>query len=349
MDILDFLLLTKLSHTPRARRRDFDIDIDIDIDFDAEVRISESMQTGWWYTEEPWGGAWSVTGDDTWAFLQSQAAHDLGRGAPKPLVWTLWLDRTGHVQGATWVRPGAAGAAELRAEVAPADGWRERLEGSIIADDVTLAEVGEGWRRVTVSTEGGAALGVAEPAAGGVVALEGMSAWASREVPGAWEVDVPAERWAVLEAAWQALGGVRETASAREVRRVRAGVPAVPTDIGPGELPQEGGLERTGVSFQKGCYLGQEVMARLAAQGRTRRTLRRVLLANGRAFTPSTRLYVGSEVAGNLRSIGEAGAEGHPWALALLKDRWAQAGTGLALTPDGEVVATVQRPLEEGK
>ena len=43
----------------------------------------------------------------------------------------------------------------------------------------------------------------------------------------------------------------------------RAAIPAVPRDAGPADLPNEGGLEDTAISYTKGCYLGQEIMARL--------------------------------------------------------------------------------------
>ena len=57
--------------------------------------------------------------------------------------------------------------------------------------------------------------------------------------------------------------------------RVAAGVPAVPADCGANEFPQECGLEAW-VSYTKGCYLGQEVMARIQSMGSLRRILRRV-------------------------------------------------------------------------
>ena len=56
-----------------------------------------------------------------------------------------------------------------------------------------------------------------------------------------------------------------------ELMRIRAGLVAIPREIGPNELPQEGGLEENFVDFDKGCYLGQEVMARLHAMGKARR------------------------------------------------------------------------------
>jgi folate-binding protein YgfZ len=57
--------------------------------------------------------------------------------------------------------------------------------------------------------------------------------------------------------------------------RIAAGVPAVPVDCGAHEFPQECGVEAW-VSYTKGCYLGQEVMARIQSMGSLRRILRRV-------------------------------------------------------------------------
>ena len=57
--------------------------------------------------------------------------------------------------------------------------------------------------------------------------------------------------------------------------RIAAGVPSVPADCGASEFPQECGLD-VWVSYTKGCYLGQEVMARIQSMGSLRRILRRV-------------------------------------------------------------------------
>ena len=56
-----------------------------------------------------------------------------------------------------------------------------------------------------------------------------------------------------------------------ETQRIQAGQVSVPIEIGPEDLPQEGKLEKDAVDFDKGCYLGQEVMARIHAMGRVRR------------------------------------------------------------------------------
>jgi len=69
--------------------------------------------------------------------------------------------------------------------------------------------------------------------------------------------------------------GVPASLAELEALRVAAGVPAVPADCGANEFPQECGLDPW-VSYTKGCYLGQEVMARIQSMGSLRRILRRV-------------------------------------------------------------------------
>ena len=79
----------------------------------------------------------------------------------------------------------------------------------------------------------------------------------------------------------------------------------------PADLPQEAGLEGAAISFQKGCYLGQEVMARLKAMGQVRRQLWRVAGA-GDAVPPPGALLRGAEErpAGEIRGAVTDGAGG---------------------------------------
>jgi len=117
-----------------------------------------------------------------------------------------------------------------------------------------------------------------------------------------------------------------------ERARLRAGIAAVPADLGPGELPNEGGLEAVAISYTKGCYLGQEVMARLKSMGQVRRRLLRVTGA-GHAPPQPAKLYQGSKAVGELRSSAPEGAGyiGH----ALLSLLHLRRDTGLSLMPDG--------------
>jgi tRNA-modifying protein YgfZ len=87
-----------------------------------------------------------------------------------------------------------------------------------------------------------------------------------------------------------------------ERRRIAAGIPAVSVDVGPSDLPNEAGLEADAISFTKGCYLGQEVMARLKSMGQVRRRLLRVRGERGDFPALPAALYLGARQVGELRS-----------------------------------------------
>ena len=87
---------------------------------------------------------------------------------------------------------------------------------------------------------------------------------------------------AAVREAWRALldGGARPVgADVFEVLRVEQGVPRLGADVDEGVLPAEAGLVERGVSFTKGCFIGQEPVARLRYRGHANRTLRRLVFA----------------------------------------------------------------------
>ncbi|MEX2542528.1 MAG: hypothetical protein WD314_11995, partial [Trueperaceae bacterium] len=75
-----------------------------------------------------------------------------------------------------------------------------------------------------------------------------------------------------LTAALTAAGAVAGGMAALRLGRVCAGLASAAGEAGEGVLPQEAGLEPL-VSYRKGCYLGQEIMARIEARGKLRREL----------------------------------------------------------------------------
>ena len=94
-----------------------------------------------------------------------------------------------------------------------------------------------------------------------------------------------------------------------ERARIAAGVPCVPEDIGPEDLPNEGGREAQAISYTKGCYLGQEVVARLKSLGRARRRLVAVAGKGARPPDADRALMLDGQVVGELRSriaVGDA-------------------------------------------
>lgn len=231
-----------------------------------------------------------VTGADSFTFLQGQLTNDLRAATSTTPVYGLWLDHKGRVHGDGFVARAAPEAFWIFSGRTPADSLRTRLEGFIIADEVAIEDRTAEWGGVTVVARHGAAL----PEGLGLLALNRGAA-----DPGESFVYPVAAAVAVREH-WR--GAADMTAVELERRRILAGVAAVPGDIGPGELPQEGGLERFAISYSKGCYLGQEVMARLKALGRARRQLVRVR-GTGLPPPPSAPLYQGERRVGELKSV----------------------------------------------
>ena len=278
--------------------------------------------------------AWlRVTGEDAATFLQGQFTNEL-RGLPAGgAVYGLWLTLKGKVVADSFVVRGAEPAEFwVGSYFSPAAVIRERLEAFIIADDVTIEDVTAAWAAVTLLGEGGAATmatdaATAGGARGGVVfrGRRGQEAAVEWVFPGAQSDTVRAQ-----------LAGVRELEGEEMTRRrITAGVPAVPVDIGPGDLPGEGGLEHDAISYTKGCYLGQEVMARLKSMGQVRRRLMRVAGRAGEAAPGSlpAALFAGGRKVGEVRSAVSDGGGG--WVgLAMLTLLQLEAGAGLAVAVD---------------
>jgi tRNA-modifying protein YgfZ len=124
--------------------------------------------------------------------------------------------------------------------------------------------------------------------------------------------------------------------AAAEVVRVEAGRPRYGIDLDEGTIPQEAGLNDRAVSFTKGCYVGQETVARLHWRGKPNRHLRGLRLS-GPAAT-GTPLRLGEREVGRLGSVAVSPAFG-PIALAIVR-REAAVGDTLAVG-DGAVTAQV--------
>jgi tRNA-modifying protein YgfZ len=139
-----------------------------------------------------------------------------------------------------------------------------------------------------------------------------------------------------VTAALVAAGAVPAPESAAEIRRVETGRPRYGLDLDTGVIPQEAGLNERAVSFTKGCYVGQETVARLHYRGKPNRHLRGLRLS-GPAATGDV-LQAGEREVGRLGSVVASPALG-PIALALVR-REAAPGDVLAVGA-GDVSAEV--------
>jgi folate-binding protein YgfZ len=141
-----------------------------------------------------------------------------------------------------------------------------------------------------------------------------------------------ADRAAVIDAlerAGAAFGLAALAPQAFEALRIAAGTPVFGRDLTPDNLPQELDRDARAISFVKGCYLGQETVARLDALGHVNRILRGVRCADLPVPTPGTALEADGKTVGTITSAAYSLALGAPVALAIVRTTHAQPGTAL--------------------
>jgi len=153
------------------------------------------------------------------------------------------------------------------------------------------------------------------------VAVRGPNA---PEVPGALDALWP--DWAgydLLGAAVDTPSDVRDcSVAAYEVERIAAGVPVMGAELDERTIPAESGLVERAVSFTKGCYTGQELVARIDSRGHVNRHLRR-LVVDGETPPPSGAVI--REAGGDGKDVGAvtsaawSARRGHAVALAFVR------------------------------
>ncbi len=135
------------------------------------------------------------------------------------------------------------------------------------------------------------------------------------------------------------LGEVSEESA--ECRRVESGRPRHGRDTDAETIPQEAGLNERAVSFTKGCYVGQETVARLHYRGRPNRHLRGLRLSESAAHgDPVVR---GDRLVGNIGSACVSPRHG-PIALALLR-REVSPGDTVVVGGDGAPAEIIELPF----
>ena len=273
--------------------------------------------------------AWlRITGEDAASFLQGQFTNDLRPLAQPgtPAIYGLWLTVKGKVMADSFVVRGTArNEFWVGSYFSAAAVIRERLERHVIADDVVVADETTEWAGVSV-------FGGEKARWGAEAARSGAWVFAGRRDAG--ECAEWVYRCAEGEPAWVTGLGERGLEAEEMLRRrIAAGIPAVPADIGPADLPNEAGLEADAISFTKGCYLGQEVMARLKSMGQVRRRLVRVGGPGEDFPSVPAPVFVAGRQVGELRSAVCDGAGG--WmGLALVSRLQVTVGAEIAFAAD---------------
>jgi folate-binding protein YgfZ len=256
-------------------------------------------------------GKLDVTGPDAAEYLQGQVTNDVLALATGDGCYAALLDPKAHIVADMRILSGGPEELWLDTEAHTREVVVSHLRMYKIGRRVEVADRTD--ERTILSLAGPAARAVAARATG-AAAPSGEHRWTAgkvgevpvRVVATALGADVlaPTEavdavRTALLEAGAQQVGD-----EAVEVLRVEHGIPRHGVDMGPDNLPGEAGIVERAVSFTKGCYIGQEPVARMYHRGRPNRHLRGLRLDAPAA--PGEPLIDGEREVGRLTSVTES-------------------------------------------
>jgi tRNA-modifying protein YgfZ len=281
-----------------------------------------------------------VTGTDAAEYLQGQLTNDVEALAPGQGCYAALLDRKGHLTADMRVlRLESGGDIWLDLEGGPADAVLKHLRTYSIGRDVEIEEVGELW----------AIFSAIGPRAAELTGFDGLQPehaqrfrdWDGTEALGVAtdlgiDLIVRGEQAEQLERKLTDAGLAPVSEEAAEIVRVESGRPRFGLDMGPESMPAEAGIVERAVDFEKGCYIGQEPVARLHYRGKPNRTLRGLRLSEPVAGGET--LLLGEKEVGTVATACLSPAEG-PIALAIIR-REAGIGDRLAVG-DGSVTAEV--------
>lgn len=136
-----------------------------------------------------------------------------------------------------------------------------------------------------------------------------------------------------LIAAAKSLGGRVCGWSAFEIARIEAGIPRFGVDMDENNIASECGIEARAISYNKGCYIGQEVLNRIHSIGHVNRELRRLQLEPALEVPPQRgeKLFRGDKEAGHIASATVSPKSNQVVALGYVRREPNVSGTELTL------------------
>jgi len=149
-----------------------------------------------------------------------------------------------------------------------------------------------------------------------------------------------ADRLDGCSTALQQAGATPCDAAAVEIARIEAGTPLYSRDITSDNLPQEVDRNGQAISFTKGCYLGQETIARIDALGHVNRTLMGLRFCSDEVPAIGTQIVAGKKTVARVTSACWSLKLDAPLALAYVRRGHNRPGTKIASDyGEAEVIA----------
>jgi tRNA-modifying protein YgfZ len=284
-----------------------------------------------------------VSGADAAEYLQGQLTNDVEALEPGEGQYAALLDRKGHMQADMRVLRSTAEEIWLDTEPDGLAAARRHLEMYSIGRDVTVTDVSE--ERAILSLIGPRSVELAGTAAlpehaCEATAVAGVDCLVAGSRDGIDLIAAVADAGRLREALLAA-GAVEVSPDAAEILRIESGTPRFGAEMGTETMPAEAGIVEEAISFTKGCYIGQETVARLHYKGKPNRHLRGLRLSV--PAEPGAALRLGEKEVGRLGGAAVSPALG-PIGLAILR-REAEPGTELAVGEDGVTARVVDLPF----
>ena len=219
-----------------------------------------------------------VKGSDATTYLQGQCSADLTKAN---LLHALWLNRKGRVLAYTLISKESDLTYLIVCPHLKASEAISIMSANLIADDVMMLDETSQWKVSIV--------------------------WGDSKIPFTSQTRIWSsartnfESWTVLYPAETPIVGENFNLDYIEKNRIESGIPSVPEDCSVNEFPQECGFDDW-VSYTKGCYLGQEMMARIQSMGSLRRSLRKISASHPLCDNLELRSPAGGKIVGVLKS-----------------------------------------------
>lgn len=301
-----------------------------------------------------------LLGADRIKFLHGQVTNDVNRLQPGQGCYAMLVNAKGRVQSDLHIH-------RLREEIlldfepGLTETVTQRLDAYIIADDVQIVDAAPHYSLLSIQ-------GPQAAAVAGKLALEMVLpanplavVWVS--VPDVGEiycVNQPRLRTTGLElyvpvaatgmvldklvAAAKSLDGRACGWQALETARIEGGIPRFGQDITESNLAPEAGVTERAISYSKGCYIGQEVIARIRTYGQVTKELRGLQLADALTSLPAPgdKVFRDGKEVGYLTSVVRTPKSAANLALGYVRKECNTAGTELLIkSADRELTARI--------
>jgi folate-binding protein YgfZ len=284
-----------------------------------------------------------LRGAEAAEYLQGQLTNDIEALGAGEGCYAALLDRKGHMQADMRVLRVADDEILVDTEAEALPVARRHLEMYKVGREVEVEDVTEARALLSLIGPRSAELSGAPPLPEHACEQLSVDGAECQAVGTAFGIDLisaagDSER---LRAALGEAGAVEVSPDAIEILRIEIGTPRFGAEMDSTTMPAEAGIVETAVNFEKGCYIGQETVARLHYRGKPNRHLRGLRLSAPTA--PGTALLTGEKEVGKVGGSCVSPVHG-PIALAILR-REAEPGAELLVGEDGVTAQVVDLPF----